>query len=382
MKLNLKNRYIKYLEQAKLLEKDRKFETAKILYKKCIEINPDDHFSRTRLNDLNSIGDYSRCICVDPGFCPRYNKDMSKSLINHDWCSSATIQERQLFAAHKTKLITHYSLEDSECIFANCHKKQKQFPSIKIDKVDFDQVKILCLGHSKAQFDTIADRPYLEKVNLNNIDAGKYSGNDWSESRAFISKDNLFKHNPKFMGFVTASWNRKYHNLIDNFHEWDNAKILLSSKPEDKIFLCADIYCCCLWLKKNNILSSIYKHNSQVITKSFLKLVGFKKNFHRYVPYSNQMISHKENIQEYIDFLIDNDIFGKVDWFVNSIGKENFTSNYLKHDYNNCRLNGYFMEMTSCFWFAEKNYTYLSNTTKAQEWYSEKQVNYRGREWK
>lgn len=381
MKLNLKNKYIRYLEQAQLLEKDRKFEVVKILYKKCIEINPNDDFCKKKLKYLDHITDYSCCACTEPGFCPRYNKDMSKSLINHDWCSSATIQERELFAVHNGKFITHYSLEDSECIFANCHKQQKQIPDIKIDKVDFDQVKILCLGHSKQQFDTITNRPYLEKVNLNNIDAGKYSGNDWSESRAFISKDNLFKSHPKFIGFVTASWNKKYKNPIDYFHKWENSKILLNSKPGDRIFLCADIYCCCLWLKKKNILSSIYKNNSQKISRNFLKLVGFKKNFHRYVPYSNQMIAHKENIQEYIDFLVDNDIFGKVDWFVHHLGKDNFTDGYLKSNYNNCRLNGYFMELVSCFWFAERDYTYLENSKKIKQWYSEKEVEHRGKIW-
>jgi hypothetical protein len=93
------------------------------------------------------------------------------------------------------------------------------------------------------------------------------------------------------------------------------------------------------------------------------------------------MIAHKENIQEYIDFLNNNDIFAKVDWFVKHLGNDNFTLNFLKHRYNNCRLNGYFMELISCFWFAEKDYIYLENTKKTQDWYSEEKIKERSKRW-
>lgn len=382
MKIQKKNKYDSYLKKALVLEKEGNFDFAAALYKECLKIKPDDEYLKGKISSFDKIKDCSVCICSKPEFCLRYKTDMSSGLLDHNWCKNASEQEREIFLSHKNVFHKHTSLPDGQCIFANAHKnlKPKSF-DIK-EEVDLSRLKIFCLGHSDKQFETIQKRDYLEITNLNKLDAGKYSGNEWSESRAFLAYEDLISNDIDFVGFVTASWNKKYTKPIHDFHKWNGAKILLNSKPEDKIFLCADILCTCQWTQQNNILGTIYRNDTKQITKSFLKIAKIYTRYHRYSPCSNQMISHKENIKEYIDFLTSNDIFGKVDWYVNKIGNDNFTDVFANCQYNKTRLKGYFMELVSFFWFSKQDYTYIPTVKKFENWYSVEEITKRGKEWK
>jgi hypothetical protein len=232
-----------------------------------------------------------------------------------------------------------------------------------------EKVCILVLGHKQEQFDSIKPQPYLKKVNLNSINAGEYSGNEWAESRAFISKQYLFPNNAEYYGFVTASWNNKYEDeKIDNFHNWFSTSVLLNSKPEDKIFLCADMFCPCEWLHNPGIMGvSLRIDNASKIVKQFVKMVGLSTRFkHRPVPFSNQGIYHKSIYYDYKKFLEDNQVFDKLTWLID---KHDVMNNEKLEPLHAKRVHAYFMEAINTMWLVHSDYTFIANTNRKIEWY-------------
>lgn len=384
---NLKYQF--YLKSATDAEKSGKISYAISLHKQMITFGIDNQYHKYKITELENLNNLDICCCSKPGFCHRYNVDMNGSLINHDWCKNATTRDRELFLQYKKNDITIIKDEKEDkhwCIFAKQHQKLKdeRFQEyLKNKQVYSDiseklgRVTILSLGHSEQQFRTIKDKKYIKKVNLNKLDAGKYSTNDWSESRAFICKDKLFPDDSEFWGFTTASWNMKYDTNIDEFHNWENTRILLNSKPEDKIIMCADIFCPCVWVNNkscfhgHNVWSTIYKRNTVQIAKTFLKLIKLENKLHIHTPFSQQLIGHRDNLEKYLLYLKQEDVFAKIDWYVKKLGKSNFTKLFMRTKYNNTRLNGYFMEMTTCFWFANQDYYFLPTTKLQNDWYTE-----------
>jgi hypothetical protein len=354
--------------------------------------------------------DFSECICDCPGFCPIYGKVMEANPPNWQWCRNTTQSERKKYfdilkkappsdnmdtfsiiknAKTKEEAFLYYlTLKNNEyiCDIAQqnqikTNKKIVEFIEKEKDECDFSNIEIACLGHDRKQFFSIEERPYLRKVNLNILDAGNYSGNEWAETRAFMAAKNLFYEDVDFIGFTTASWNDKYESFsrIDNFHNWNNAKILLNSKPEDKIVLCADICCACAWTpdtyQSSNILSTFFNKESHMIGKSLLKLAKLDNFKHIKVPFANQIIAHRLIIQRYIDYLQNENILDKVDWFVKKFAiKYIDKSNEIKIFYHNNRIQAYLMEMISCFWFANQDFIYIPNTHRKKNWYEESNV--------
>lgn len=359
-----------------------------------------------------------KCICDKAGFCPIFNRVMGVDPPDWNWCQRASEEDRKSYYSLLAKapptenhnafellkrleegnldkkfyLLYHLTLNDK---YHRCPKAQdyQEYRTAEIIShwtnqskkgCNLDDIEILSLGHSQKQFDTIEDRAYITKVNLNRIDAGKFSENKWAEARAFISKDNLFSRKTQFVGLTTASWNIKYegYSRIDNFHNWYATPILLNSKPEDKIVLCADIFCPCIWFyNKDNVLSVFFKEYANRVGKYFSKITGLDLNLHMKVPFSNQMILHKKLYNEYVEFLCHNEIFEKIDFFI-----KNFASNYLNTDpkdktYAAIRLEGYFMEMVSTFWFLNQNFIYIPNAERKIDWYSSNNVYSRIAKW-
>ena len=360
--------------------------------------------------------DFSKCQCDSPGFCSLFNRVMGSEPADWKWCQKTSCEEREKYyqllskenpteasillkefgkTGHNDKWFQLYCLSQNKrnhiCKIADKYQNIKNAKIIEyIDNqtntnTDFSNVEIICLGHSDKQFDSIKDRSYLKKVDLNKIDAGKHSGNIWSESRAFNSKKKLFSDNSEFLGFVTASWNLKYENFnqIDEFHNWDNAKVLINSKPEDKIVLCANIFCSCSWMnrKTDSILAGLFKENPKIIGRSFSKLVGIKPRKHIKVPFSNQMIAHKSIINEYLYFLSSNEIFDKIYWFCKKYAQKYLYNTELNQICHANRLTGYFMEMLLCYWFSEKDYFYLPNVNRDNSWYHFQHIKDRSKTW-
>lgn len=360
-------------------------------------------------HEYHNISLFSQCHCQDPGYCPIFRRKMGENPPDWNWCKNASYTDRKSYfdllaksppsdntdtfsiinkAKTKEEAFLYYlTLNNNQyiCNLANqnqikTNKKIVEFIEKEKDECDFSNIEIACLGHSKKQFDKIQDKPYLKKINLNDLDAGKYSGNEWAESRAFVTK-NLFSKDVDFVGFITASWNDKYESFsrIDNFHNWNTAKILLNSTPEDKIVLCADICCACSWTRdkyqSSNILSTFFNKESHMIGKSLLKLVKLDNFKHIKVPFANQIIAHRLVIQRYIDYLQNENILDKVDWFVKKFAiKYIDKSNEIKIFYHNNRIQAYLMEMISCFWFANQDFIYIPNTCRKKNWYEESNI--------
>lgn len=354
--------------------------------------------------------DFTKCSCTEPGFCPIFSRTMGVNPPNWSWCQKADSKDRQSFynllrkapPPEKKKfidlLIKHrddhkrfffYYLSSQnrndpceDVLKQNCitDKIWQYISQQEKTSVSFEDIEILSLGHKQEQFDCMQDRSYLTKINLNDIDAEKYSGNEWAESRAFYSYKKLFKKNTPFIGFTSASWNSKYDSFsrIDNFHNWEHAKVLLRSKPEDSIILCADILCVCRWIKpKHNILYAFFNCHPIEIGTNFLGLMGLKFDMHIKVPFSNQIITHRQTFEKYKKYLDDTDAFSKIDWFVKNIAdryirQENhiITNNYYLN-----RLQAYFSEMLTCFWIAnQEEILCIPNAERKLEWYNVEEI--------
>ena len=257
-----------------------------------------------------------------------------------------------------------------------------------------NEVCILVSGHSQKQFDTIKQRPYLRKVNLNSIDAGEFSGNEWAESRIFLSNTGLFPTSANFYGVVTASWNKKYcHSEIDNFHNWFSTQVLLNSEPEDNVVLCADVFCSCNWLNNdscfngncvlNSVLSKRYYNNAD-ICRTFLRLFKLRPA-HKRVAYSNQFICHKSLYMEYMKFLKEHDAATKIKWFVEKVVMSKYPEVMRTEEgrdrYAETRIYAYFFEMLTVFWFSQGDYKFIANGSRASNWYNKNSIVERLHNW-
>jgi hypothetical protein len=339
------------------------------------------------------------CICSGPGFCPIFGKTMGTNPPDWAWCQKSSPGDRQSYfdllvkapPSSNQKMMDIYQKYEgnkkwffldyltlhgryNHCEKSNIYQKTKNKKiQHHIDnhhkKKEFDNssVEILILGHADKQFESIIDRNYLKKININEISSGIYSENTWSESRAFLLTD-IFHDESEWIGTVSASWNLKYESFsrIDNLHNWHTTELLINSKPEDKLILCADITCPCIWFDiPNNVLSNFVGNNDRLVGHKFLKSFGFKIK-HIKVPASHQMICHKNIYFQYVNHLLDNNIFGRMQNFIDDISK------YFKDDipeYSRKKLNGYFMEMFNYFWFADQDMIYIPNAERRVDWY-------------
>lgn len=342
--------------------------------------------------------DFSKCHCDAWGYCPLFCKVMEQDPPNWQWCQKTSPEERKKYrdilkrappSSNQEMMDKYQKYEgDKKWFFLNyltlhgrynhC-KKANAYQEIKNRKIryhinnynekkDFDNVEILTLGHTDKQFESIIDRDYLKKININTFTSGIYSQNKWSESRAFLLGD-IFNLNSKWIGTVSASWNLKYElfSRIDNFHNWHTTKLLLNSKPEHAIVLCADITCPCIWFDiQNSVLYHFVGDKHRFIGRKFMKCFDFKEIKHIKVPASHQMICHRNIYFKYVNYLLDNSIFERMQNFINDISKcfRNDIS-----EYSIDKINGYFMEMLSYFWFANQNMLYLPNTERRKDWY-------------
>jgi len=360
--------------------------------------------------------DLSKCYCETPGFCPIFFRRMGTDPPDWEWCQRAKAEDKKVFydllsKAPKTenhKLLEFFKELDKQnikkslyllyyltisdkyhlCEKAQEYQKEKNKTITKYInnqtrlENSLNDLEILCLGHSNKQFDSIQNRNYLKKINLNDIDAGEYSDNKWAEARAFISKEELFSPSAKFVGFTTASWNLKYeaYSRIDEFHNWETCHILLNSKPEDNIVLCADIFCSCSWVQQQSILSGFFYSNADFIGKNFLKLIGLNIR-HLKVPFSNQWICHRSIFQKYKQFLQDNEVLSKIEWLVEKYSDQIKRSTDIQKNYHATRIHAYFMEMVSCFWFANQDFIYLPNAERKLFWYTTDSIKERTSKW-
>lgn len=351
--------------------------------------------------------DFTKCYCSEPGFCPIFSRTMGTNPPNWLWCQKANPKDRESFYTllrkapppekkklidllikhkddHKKFFLYYLTLQNKQEPCEDSLEQQERVTD-KIWKyiyqqekrdVSFEDIEILSLGHKKEQFESIQEQPYITKINLNDIDAGEWSDNKWGEIRAFINYEKLFQKNTPFIGFTTASWNTKYEafSRIDNFHNWEQAKTLLRSRPEDNVVLCADIFCVCRWVKlKHNMLYAFFETNDVQIGRNFLSFMELNFDMHTRVPFSNQIITHRKTFEKYKNYLDNTDAFNKIDWFVTNVAGRYVRRNNHKitNNYYLNRLQAYFGEILTCFWFANQdNIMFIPNTERRTEWYS------------
>ena len=240
----------------------------------------------------------------------------------------------------------------------------------KIIHHNFDNLQILCLGHSEKHLAKIPEKPYLKKINLNDIDVHKYSGNEWAESRAFIAKD-LFSQDKEFIGYTTASWNDKFISPgLHNFHIFNYSKNLINSNEKDGVVLCADVHCCCVW--PPSIKAGF---NDSSLVHKIEKFMGL--NFkHAMVPFCNQFIAHRGIVKEYLNYLDKKEIFAKIDEFV----KKNVLCNPNPKRVEG-RAQGVFMELVNTYWFSKQDYFYIPNAIRTKGWYESINIEKRIEKW-
>lgn len=219
-------------------------------------------------------------------------------------------------------------------------------------ELDMNDFSILCLGHCNEQFDSIMDRNYLTKINLNNI--GSSLGNEYAESRIYdIDFDSLFTPDKKYVGLVTASWNRKYIGLnpIDQFHNWaairnlDQNHIICSSVESSAHFVWA----------MNNALKIDYDQSRDFLNSIGLEIVT--KN----IAVSNQIIANREIVKRLFDFYRNNDILNKIKDFVNK--------NIPEAKAFNDRKEGCLSEFVTAFWIANQDLKILPQEIRKADWY-------------
>lgn len=354
--------------------------------------------------------DLSKCRCKGPGLCPVFKRVMGTDPPDWAWCQRSTEEERKSFyriTSREKPTVIEKLAEEYENLnydpayfylyilinergFHNCNKS-KSLQDEKFRKIvelseknkqpaDFSQIEIFCLGHSPKQFEDFPQKDFLKPLNLNELDAGRWSDNKWAETRAFIPKDLFTK---PFIGTTTVSWNTKYEPLtIEHFDQWATSRLLLNSAPEDKVILCADMFCPCCWIQDDNsILSIFFSSDANEIGQELLRMFGLELQDHVRVPFGNQLFAHRSVFEDYRKFLFDNNVLGMVEEFTDSIKTKIKSEGEITQNYHNNRIPAYFMEMISCFWLAKQNYLYVPNVKRRHNWYHPDNVKERMNKW-
>ena len=227
--------------------------------------------------------------------------------------------------------------------------------------VDMSSYKVLSLGHKADQFQSIQNRDYLEKIDLNSMYT-KYADNS-SEARVYESNfDNLFPEDKLFVGITTASWNLKYIGLnpIDEMHNWAALE-----KMSNNTIICAD---CCSPVKftkghgRRSVLKDVYPKITPEKIQEFLKLVQLDE-IDKQVALSNQIIASREILKSLFRFYQDNEILEKIDFFL----KENKFE--VRKEYMVGRGNGYFAETVTMLWLANQDFVYMPQEILRNDWY-------------
>ena len=226
------------------------------------------------------------------------------------------------------------------------------------ESFDMNQFKILCLGHKQEQFETIEDREYLTKINLNKLNTNL--GNEYGEARIYdIEFDELFPEDKKYVGLVTASWNRKYIGLnpIDRLENWKGLRRL-----DENVILCANTE------PSMKFIDGFFPVMKDVLLmtaeqcEEFLEYVGLKviaKNS----PLSNQIIAKRSIVKQLFDFYKKNDILKKIKSFVI---ENNIKANKAIFE---SRKEAYLSEFATVFWIANQDFIILPQEIRRIDWY-------------
>lgn len=96
-----------------------------------------------------------------------------------------------------------------------------------------NKVKIFVLGHQEDQLAKVIPRPYLHKVNLNDLPIERFQTNLLAESRIYLASF-LQKVDHEYIGLVTSKWNQKYA-YINTTNLEDLHQLRVHLKPKNVI---------------------------------------------------------------------------------------------------------------------------------------------------
>ena len=317
--------------------------------------------------------DPAQCHCTHPRICPLFKKMMDKASLH--WCQNASEADRQEYQkAHKSPIALTQEAHQFISKYSSDHK------------ADTSNVQIAVLGHSKEQFDTIKDRPYLKKIYLDDLNLGKYhkrfQSNAYAESRAFLC-DELFDVGAEYVGTVTASWNIKYKGLspIDDFPNWPASKALLQSK-RDNVLLCANLDNPAIWfgqpfidISDGVILNYLgfSKRQRKHIEKALFRDLKLKvKKNGPLAALSNQFICHKNLYNRYVTFFRDSEVLQRIDRLFKKYDMS--TGNTV----TNQRPVAFIIECVTMVWLSmQEDILIIPTEITPPEWYIPTNINHR-----
>lgn len=219
-------------------------------------------------------------------------------------------------------------------------------------ELNMDDFSLVCLGHSDKQFDSIQDRNYLSKINLNQLQTS--FGNEFAEGRIFdVDFDSLFPKDKKYVGLVTASWNRKYIGLnpIDELNKWAGIRELSANK-----ILCSNTEYSSRFLSSMMDVLRIDFNKCQ----EFLDLIGLDL-VSKHAAISNQIIATREIVKQLFDFYKENDVLNKIQLFV--------SDNIPEAKMFDERKEGCLSEFVTTFWIANQDFIILPQEIRKINWY-------------
>lgn len=310
--------------------------------------------------------EYRPCECYSYGFCDRHM--MNKSISEYKRCLSDLDYRRCLDISYYGSLLGETPSEHEEFI------KRISILISKIEPVSdtsrfLDNTNIFILGHLQSDLDSIKDKPFFTKINLENINYGKYSRyalKGLSESRFYLYDFDTTTND--IVGTLTASWNNKYINskeviTLEEFSNWSSYKKLCSMN-NDSCIVCAN-----------------YAHltdctNSEIGNEYFYDLLGTLGilEIKGFGVWSNQVICNKNVMRELKEFMIDAiiklvQLSKRVDLYKGQLHPKYDLSMKFGKRFENRRL-GLLAEEISARWFAAKTDLITIESGKIKsEWY-------------
>lgn len=203
-----------------------------------------------------------------------------------------------------------------------------------------NKFKVFILGHSVDKLYYLADKPFLEKINLNDLILPIPNTNHLAENRFFLLNESYFNNCPDYIGTLTYSFGKKYPhlNLLQNMQNLENVlspQIVYAAAPTNTIFKDKK------WLERTFIHHKTIEKYMQEISNVF-----FKKSLHDSPSFlANNFICHKNVFFEFIKF------FKQVFYYMHK--KYGYNFDITTDDTN--RTAAYLYERVTMIYFSNRN---------------------------
>lgn len=145
-------------------------------------------------------------------------------------------------------------------------------------------LNVFVCGHSPQCFEGIIHKPFLQMVNLSELEIGKYQDNQLAEHRFFLAD---LHTNAEYVGVATTSWRHKYPHCLQ-LHHLDRLKLA------PKV-----VYAPRVAPKKWYFLSKLYHLGSEKYLREMAEISGLSLEAGESV-WSNTFICHKDIYGEFL----------------------------------------------------------------------------------